>query len=143
MSTSTVLVVDDEDDLREIMCYILQRRGFTTLAAPGPNEALELSHQHHGSIDALVTDLALRGAKGSELAAMLSSERPRMGVLYVSGWTREVAVSQGLVDERATVVQKPFTPDQLVEAVTASLEAALAPSGGASGSGGGARGTHP
>jgi DNA-binding NtrC family response regulator len=117
----TVLVVDDEDDLREIMCYCLQRRGFDTLAAGGAAEAVTIGLDHDGPIDVLVTDLGLAGASGSELASKVTAVRPNVRVLYISGWSRDVAIDRGLVDERGTVLQKPFTPDQLVEAVNTVL----------------------
>jgi len=117
----TVLVVDDEDDLREIMCYGLQRRGFTTLSAAGATEAVAVSHDYDGPIDVLVTDLVLPGTSGSQLAALLTAVRPRLRVLYASGWSRSAAISRGLVDERGVVVQKPFTPDELVDAVRSVL----------------------
>jgi DNA-binding response OmpR family regulator len=122
----TVLVVDDEDDLRDIMCFSLRRRGFDTLAGSGAQEALAVSRDHDGRIDVLVTDLGLPGVTGSQLAARLLADRPDLRVLYVSGWTREIAVERGLVEHPGNVLQKPFTPDHLVEAVRAVL---LAPVG--------------
>ena len=122
----TVLVVDDEDDLRDIMCFSLRRRGFDTLAGGGAQEALAVSRDHDGPIDVLVTDLGLPGVTGSQLAAMLVADRPDLRVLYVSGWSREIAIERGLVEPTGTVLQKPFTPDHLVEAVRAVL---LAPVG--------------
>jgi DNA-binding response OmpR family regulator len=122
----TVLVVDDEEDLRDIMCFSLRRRGFDTLAGGGAQEALAVSRNHDGRIDVLVTDLGLPGVTGSQLAALLVADRPDLRVLYVSGWSREVAVARGLVEQPGTVLQKPFTPDHLVEAVRAVL---LAPVG--------------
>jgi len=122
----TVLVVDDEDDLRDIMCFSLRRRGFDTLAAGGAPEALAVSRDHDGPIDVLVTDLGLPEVTGAQLAARLLADRPGLRVLYVSGWSRDIALDRGLVDEHATVLQKPFTPDHLVGAVRAVL---LAPVG--------------
>jgi DNA-binding response OmpR family regulator len=122
----TVLVVDDEDDLRDIMCFSLRRRGFDTLAGRGAPEALAVSRDHDGPIDVLVTDLGLPGVTGSQLAAQLVAERPDLRVLYVSGWSPEVAVNRGLVEQPGNVLQKPFTPDHLVGAVRAVL---LAPVG--------------
>jgi DNA-binding response OmpR family regulator len=122
----TALVVDDEDDLRDIMCISLRRRGFATLAAGGAQEALAVSRDHDGPIDVLVTDLGLPGVTGAQLATRLLADRPDLRVLYVSGWSRDIALDRGLIDEHATVLQKPFTPDHLVGAVRAVL---LAPVG--------------
>ena len=117
----TALVVDDEDDLREIMCFSLQRRGFTTLAAGGPRDAVTLCQDHDGPVDVLVTDLGLPGVSGAQLAGLLKGMRPRLRVLYVSGWSRDSAIDRGLIDERGVVLEKPFTSDQLVQAVRSVL----------------------
>jgi DNA-binding response OmpR family regulator len=117
----TVLVVDDEPDLRHIICGILQRRGFTALPAGEANEAAAVCRDHDGPIDLLLTDIGLPGVPGGHLAGVLSAMRPTMRVLYISGWSRDLAVARGMVDERAAVFAKPFTSDSLVAAVTAAL----------------------
>jgi DNA-binding NtrC family response regulator len=117
----TILVVDDEDDLREIMCGILERRGFRTLAAADAQAAAGLSRDHEGPIDLLLTDLGLPGTTGGQLAAALTALRPRLRVLYVSGWSPAVAIARHLMDERAVLLQKPFTADRLVDAVRVAL----------------------
>ena len=118
----TVLVVDDEEDLREAMRRMLERRGFATLTAADPAEAEAVCRDHGGTIDLLLTDLTLPGASGGELAKTATSMRPELRVLFVSGLPKEVAVGQGLVAEEAAVVQKPFTSDRLAEAVRRVLE---------------------
>jgi len=118
----TVLVVDDEEDLREAMRRMLERRGFATLTAADPAEAEAVCRDHGGTIDLLLTDLTLPGASGGELAKTAVSMRPELRVLFVSGLPKEVAVGQGLVAEEAAVVQKPFTSDRLAEAVRRVLE---------------------
>jgi DNA-binding NtrC family response regulator len=120
----TVLVVDDEEDLREAMRRMLERRGFATLTAADPAEAEAVCREHGGAIDLLLTDLTLPGASGGELARMATSIRPDLRVLYVSGLPKEVAVGRGLVAEEAAMVQKPFTSDRLAEAVHRALELA-------------------
>jgi DNA-binding NtrC family response regulator len=123
-SAPTVLVVDDEEDLREAMRRMLERRGFATLTAADPAEAEAVCREHGGTIDLLLTDLTLPGASGGELAKTATSMRPELRVLYVSGLPKEVAVGQGLVAEEAAVVQKPFTSDRLAEAVRRVLDPA-------------------
>jgi DNA-binding NtrC family response regulator len=120
----TVLVVDDEEDLREAMRRMLERRGFATLTAADPAEAETVCREHGGTIDLLLTDLTLPGASGGDLARMATSMRPDLRVLYVSGLPKEVAVGRGLVAEEAALVQKPFTSDRLAEAVRRVLELA-------------------
>ena len=120
----TVLVVDDEEDLREAMRRMLERRGFATLTAADPAEAEAVCRDHGGTIDLLLTDLTLPGASGGDLARTATSMRPELRVLYVSGLPKEVAVGRGLVAEEAALVQKPFTSDRLAEAVRRVLELA-------------------
>jgi DNA-binding NtrC family response regulator len=122
-ATPTVLVVDDEEDLREAMRRMLERRGFATLTAGDPVEAEALCREHDGAIDLLLTDLTLPGATGDELARTATSIRPDLRVLYISGLPREVAVGKGLVGEGAALVQKPFTSERLAEAVRRALDA--------------------
>ena len=117
----TVLVVDDEEDLREAMRRMLERRGFATLTAADPVEAEALCRDHGRVIDLLLTDLTLPGATGGELARTATAIRPDLRVLYVSGLPKDVAVGQGLVAEEAALVQKPFTSDRLADAVRRAL----------------------
>jgi len=123
-SAPTVLVVDDEEDLREAMRRMLERRGFATLTAADPAEAEAVCREHGGTIDLLLTDLTLPGSSGGELARVATSMRPDLRVLFVSGLPKEIAVGRGLVAEEAALVQKPFTSDRLADAVRRALEPA-------------------
>lgn len=119
----TVLVFDDEDDLRYVMCRMLERRGFTTLPAENPDAAVSVCRRHEGEIHVLLADLGMPAAIGVELARQATAVRPDLRVLYVSGMPKEAAVRQGIVDEGAVVVQKPFTTESLVAAVRDALTA--------------------
>jgi DNA-binding NtrC family response regulator len=119
----TVLVFDDEDDLRDVMCRMLERRGFTTLPTGDPAEAVSVCRRHEGEIHVLLADLGMPNAVGVDLAQQATAVRPDLRVLYVSGLPKEAAVGQGIVDDAATVVQKPFTTDSLVTAVREALGA--------------------
>jgi DNA-binding response OmpR family regulator len=118
-----VLVFDDEEDLRDIMCRMLRRRGFTALSAGDPQEAVSACREHDGEIDVLLADLGMPDAVGVEVARETTALRPGLRVLYVTGLPKDAAVRQGIVDETATVVQKPFTTENLVNAVRAALRA--------------------
>jgi CheY-like chemotaxis protein len=117
----TVLVVDDEEDLRDIMRRMLERRGFTTLIAGDSGQAIEVCREHPGDIDVLVTDLGLPGVSGGELSRAAAELRPEMQVIYISGLPRELAVADGLIAEDALLVKKPFTADRLIEALHSVL----------------------
>ncbi len=118
---ATVLVVEDEDDLREACCRILHRQGLRTLGAADPQQALALCRDHPGVIDLLLTDLGLPGVSGGELARIATAVRPGLRVLFVSGYGQAGAVRQGLVDPDAVVLAKPFTAAELAGATRAAL----------------------
>jgi DNA-binding response OmpR family regulator len=113
----TVLVVDDEEDLRDIMRRMLERRGFATLVAGDSERAIALCRDHPGVIDVLVTDLGLPGVSGGDLARDAAGLRPAMGVVYISGLPKDIAVAKGLIGDDALLVKKPFTSDLLTEAL--------------------------
>jgi len=117
----TVLVVDDEEDLRDIMRRMLERRGFATLTAADSKEAIAACREHPGEIDILVTDLGLPGVSGGELSRAAIELRPGMRVVYISGLPKDIAVADGLIDEDALLVKKPFTADLLIEALRSVL----------------------
>ena len=124
----TVLVVDDEEDLRDIMRRMLERRGYATLVAADSEQAIALCREHPGVIDVLVTDLGLPGPSGGDLARTACDLRPEMGVVYISGLPKDIAISKGLIDQDALLVKKPFTSDLLLEALRQILaERAAAP----------------
>ena len=123
----TVLIVDDEVDLREIMRRMLERRGFEALVAADPEQAMAVCADHCGPIDVLVTDLTLPGESGGELSRTALALRPDMGVIYISGLPKDIAVSKGLIDPDALLVKKPFTADLLVETVQTVLSQRTAP----------------
>ena len=118
----TVLVVDDEEDLRDIMRRMLERRGFATLVAGDSDQAIAVCREHPGVIDVLVTDLGLPGVSGGDLARNASGLRPEMGVVYISGLPKDIAVTKGLIGADALLVKKPFTSDLLLEALRSILD---------------------
>src|SRR4051812_13880338 len=123
----TVLVVDDEEDLRDIMRRMLERRGFDTLVAGDLDSAIAVCRDHQGEIDVLVTDLGLPGASGGELSRAATALRPGMRVVYISGLPKDIAVTKGLIGDDALLVKKPFTSELLIEALRVVI-AAKAPS---------------
>jgi DNA-binding response OmpR family regulator len=117
----TVLVVDDEEDLRDIMRRMLERRGFDTLVAGDSEQAIAACRDHEGDIDVLVTDLGLPGVSGGELSRTASQLRPKMRVVYISGLPKDIAVNKGLINHDALLVKKPFTSELLVGALRTVL----------------------
>jgi DNA-binding response OmpR family regulator len=113
----TVLVVDDEEDLRDIMRRMLERRGFHAIVAGDSEEAIAVCKEYDGDIDVLVTDLGLPGVSGGDLSRTATILRPAMRVVYISGLPKDIAVTKGLIDSDALLVKKPFTSEVLIEAL--------------------------
>ncbi|MFS8087219.1 MAG: ATP-binding protein, partial [Acidobacteriota bacterium] len=121
--TETVLLVEDEDAVRDLAQEILQSNGYRVLDACNGHEAIRVSEQHSGLIDLMVTDVVMPQIGGRELAERLSGTRPEMRVLYMSGYTDDAIVHHGVLDGRAAFLEKPFTPDALAIKVREVLSA--------------------
>ena len=118
----TVLVVDDEEDLRDIMRRMLERRGFDVLLAGDAESAIAICRDHPGAIDVLLTDLGLPGPSGGELSQAAAELRPGLRVVYVSGLPKDIAVTKGLIGEDALLVKKPFTAELLIGALRSVVD---------------------
>jgi two-component system cell cycle sensor histidine kinase/response regulator CckA len=110
--TQTVLLVEDEDGLREMVKRFLLRQGYTVLAAGGADEALRLFDQNP-AIDVLLTDVVMPGASGPELVRQLVARRPGLKAIYMSGYTDEAIVQHGVLNPGIAFLHKPFTSDTL------------------------------
>jgi DNA-binding NtrC family response regulator len=111
----TVLLVDDDDQVRGFCRSLLTENGFTVLDARNGLEALLISIQHQGAIDLLITDLEMPGMSGVELSWAFHELRPGVNVLYISGSPRETMGDQ--LPKNGAFLAKPFAPDALVDAV--------------------------
>jgi DNA-binding response OmpR family regulator len=119
----TVLVADDEPDLCEIARRILTRAGITVVPAAGYREAIRVAGDYADEIHLLLTDLRMPGGSGAELVERLRVARPDLRVLYMSGLPSHHPSVQEL-GPKAAVLEKPFSPQELLAAVTAALPAA-------------------
>ncbi len=120
--TETVLLVEDEDQVRTIVLNILRRQGYRVLAASNATEALLLAEAHVEPIDILVTDVVMPKMSGPELARRLAPSRPEMKVLCMSGYTDDSIVRHGVLDSGVAFLQKPITPGALASKVRAVLD---------------------
>ncbi len=112
--TETVLVVEDEDVVRSLICHVLELHGYTVLAARNGTEALSIHERHDGNIDIAVVDLVMPGLSGTALAGRLRQAVPHIKVLFISGYT-DRTIHDLIADEKnAAFLQKPFKPDELV-----------------------------
>jgi DNA-binding NtrC family response regulator len=117
----TILLVEDEDMVREPTKRILARNGYTVLSASNADEALQVAHRHTGTISLLLTDVVMPGRSGKDLAAELSRLKPGTRVLYMSGFNLEVVIHEG-VASGPNVIEKPFIAVDLLRAVRKVLD---------------------
>lgn len=120
--TETILLVEDEEQVRRIVHEILETQGYQVLVAVNGEEALAIAQQHEGEIDLMITDVVMPQMGGRESVERLSPLRPRMRVLYMSGYTDDAIVRHGLIDEQLQFIGKPFTADALARKVRTVLD---------------------
>jgi len=119
--SETILLVEDEDEVRTVLNQILVSKGYRVLQASSGEEALILSRLHRGAVHLLLTDVTMPEMKGPELAQRLRAERPQTRVVFMSGYNDEQLSDSGL--ESPICLQKPFSPQVLGEALRAVLDA--------------------
>jgi len=113
----TVLVVEDQDDVRALATAVLESLGYRVLSAANGPAALALAAEHKGPIDLTLTDVILPGMNGRELADRLKVLRPEARVLFTSGYSRDVIGHRGVLDRDVAYIAKPYAPDELAAKV--------------------------
>ncbi|MDP6635399.1 MAG: PAS domain S-box protein [Phycisphaerae bacterium] len=114
-ATRVILTVEDDENLRDMLVWILRQDGHTVISAGNASQALPLGEHYEGRIDLLITDVVMPGNSGVELARSLKEIRPDMAVLFISGYGDSELVRQGIVDCNAELLIKPFSPDELLD----------------------------
>jgi two-component system, cell cycle sensor histidine kinase and response regulator CckA len=117
-----ILLVEDEDGVREFARMVLQSNGYEVLEAKDGNEALTLAQQHPEQIHLMITDVVMPRMSGRQLAERFEQLRPDLRVLYVSGYTDDAIVRHGIVDAKMPFLQKPFSPVALARKVREVLD---------------------
>lgn len=118
----TVLLVEDEDGMRELARECLQSRGFVVLEARDGKMAMEIAESHSGPIHLLLSDLIMPGMSGRELAEKLSLLRPEMKLLYMSGYTHDLITQHGVLEAGTALIEKPFSIEDLLTRIRDMLD---------------------
>jgi PAS domain S-box-containing protein len=121
--SETILVVEDQDEVRTLTRRMLEARGYRALVAASGADALRIAAHAAGPIDLLVTDVIMPGMSGREVALLLEPAHAGMRVLFVSGYTDESIVRDGVLEPDITFLQKPFTAEALARKVREVLDA--------------------
>ena len=125
----TLLLVEDETMVRNLVRRLLEGYGYSVLEARNGAEALEVAGAHEASIDLLLTDVVMPQMSGPELAEQLARRRPGLRVIFMSGYTDEKLDPQGVLEPTVQFMAKPFTPDTLARRVRAVLDGSAAAAG--------------
>jgi DNA-binding NtrC family response regulator len=120
-----VLLIEDDDAVRELAEVILTGQGYKVICANGPKRAEEIANERAGEIDLILTDVIMPTMSGRDLVKRLGARNKKMRVLYMSGYTDNVIAQGGILEEGLAFLQKPFTPKALSQKVREVLDAAV------------------
>ncbi len=118
----TILLVEDEDDVRALAREVLERQGYTVLEASDGQQALGRCEAGAAGIDMILTDVVMPRMSGRELVDRVRAIRPEMRVLYMSGYTEDAILRHGVLDASTVLLGKPFTPAALLAKVREVLD---------------------
>jgi len=120
--TETILLVEDEPQVRALARRVLEACGYTVLEAARGDEALQCCQQHAEPIHLLLTDVVMPGMGGPAVARLMARVHPEIKVLYMSGYTDAAVARHGMLEAGAALLQKPFTPTTLAQQVRRVLD---------------------
>ena len=119
----TILLAEDQEQVRGVATSILRRAGYEVIEASTPDEAIAAAERHTGPIQLLVTDVVMPGMNGRELSERIRRVRPEIRVVFMSGYSDDAILRNGVLEEGVAFVQKPLTPAALTRKVRAALDA--------------------
>jgi len=120
--SETVLLVEDEAALRELIRELLVTNGYKVLAAANPMRAIEAADAYEGVIHALLTDVVTPGMNGRELARRIQRQRPDIRIVYMSGYADDAIAQHGVLEPATSLITKPFTEESLTRKLRQALE---------------------
>jgi CheY-like chemotaxis protein len=122
--TETLLIVENETAIRNLLQMALRKNGYTVLAAESGREALELVRVHAGPLDLLITDVMMPDMDGPELVRQLTTIRPETRTLFMSGYLDDALGEHGILPANVNFIQKPFSPRVIAQKVRDILDGA-------------------
>ena len=122
VGTETVLIVEDEEAIMNLGKTILERLGYTVLTASTPGKAIRLVREYAGDIQLLIADVVMPEMNGRELTERLTSVKPGLKCLFMSGYTADAIAHHGVLDEGVYFIQKPFSVKKMAEKVRNVLD---------------------
>jgi CheY-like chemotaxis protein len=120
--SETVLLIEDDRSLRDLLCETLEGGGYTVLVSDDGATALKISDQYPGAIHLIVTDVIMPGLTGRQAAETIKSARSEVEILFISGYTNEAIAKHGVLEPGVNFLSKPFTPDDLLRKVRDVLD---------------------
>ena len=120
-SERTILVVEDQPEVRSLLADALEMLGYRVLTAAHPDDGLAIVDEHAEEIDLVLTDIVMPGMNGPEMAQRLILRHPLLRVLYLSGHSSEALGPLGVPQDGPAFLKKPFTMDALIERVSGAL----------------------
>ncbi len=121
-ATETILVVEDEDEIRDMVREYLERKGYNVVAANNGSDALQVAQRYKGSIHLLLTDIVMPQVGGHELAQQIKGMRPRIKILFTSGYPQHAASIDKGADQAAAILQKPYPLNTLASRIRQMLD---------------------
>ena len=120
--TETILIAEDEPDLRELARIFLEGYGYTVLEAASAEQAVQTADAFAGPIDLLLTDVIMPGMSGRQLAENIMGKRPHTRIVYMTGYTDDMVVQHKVLEPGVKLLQKPFSRDELGLKVRSTLD---------------------
>jgi len=120
--SETVLLVEDDSQILELVRTMLEENGYTVLAVSSPQEACAICERHQGTIDLLITDVIMPLMNGKELQTRIAGIKPGIRTLFMSGYTSDIIATRGFIPEGLNFISKPFTLQALTQKVRETLE---------------------